>query len=81
MKAKELLEKFEKLDGIYRVIGAEIEAYCIDVNYSIIENWTNRKKKIQLELINQFKKDCEKRAYPNKEADGYIFCGKCGTAI
>lgn len=22
-----------------------------------------------------------KRAYPDKEADGVVFCGKCGTAI
>ena len=22
-----------------------------------------------------------KEAYPNKEADGCVFCGKCGTAI
>lgn len=31
-----------------------------------------------LKMIEQAKKDWENRAYPDTEADGFVFCGKCG---
>ena len=55
MKAEELLKKLNKLNGIYSLITAELEAYDVYVRMSIIKNWRKRKEKIQLELINQFK--------------------------
>ena len=33
------------------------------------------------QLMESYAKEQAKYAYPNKEADGYVFCGKCGTAI
>ena len=57
MKAEELLKKLNKLEGIYDIISAEIEAYNTDIDWSIIKDWQTRKKKIQLNLINQFKKE------------------------
>jgi hypothetical protein len=29
-------------------------------------------------IIKQAKSEWENRAYPDTEADGYVFCGKCG---
>jgi hypothetical protein len=31
-----------------------------------------------IELIKRAKSEWENRAYPDTEADGYVFCGKCG---
>ena len=74
MKTEELLNKLNKLDYIYDVMNAEIEAYDIYIRKSIYDNWKKRKQKIQLNLINRFKKE----AYSDTEADGIVFCGKCG---
>ena len=57
MKAKELLEKLNKLNSIYDTMNAEIEAYDTDIRVSIYKNWQKRKVKMQLNLINQFKKE------------------------
>ena len=62
MKAEELLEKLIKLDCIYNLIGAEIEAYSVYISNNVFEIWEKRKTKIQLKLIDQFKKEvCEKQ--------------------
>ena len=57
MITRELLKKLHKLDYIYDLIDVEIEAYDIEINLNIINNWGKRKSKLQLELINQFKKE------------------------
>ena len=57
MKTEELLKKLTRLQGIYNVIFAEIEAYNMDVDSSIYKIWVERKVKIQLALINQFKEE------------------------
>ena len=57
MKIKKLFDKLNKLNSIYDLVNAEIEAYNIDIRKSIYENWTKRKHKIQINLINQFRKD------------------------
>lgn len=62
MKAEELLKKLNKLDSIYDLVNAEIEAYDVDIKKRIYENWTKRKQKIQTNLISQFKKEvCKKQ--------------------
>jgi len=57
MKAEELLKKLNKLDSIYTMISVSIEVYCNSVDDAIIENWKSRKKKLKLNLVNQFKKE------------------------
>ena len=59
MKAQELINKLNKLQGIYNQIYAEIDAYDTDVSTVIVRNWIKRKRKIQLNLIDRFKKDVE----------------------
>jgi len=59
MKAQELINKLNKLQGIYNQIYAEIDAYDTDVSTVIVRNWIKRKRKIQLNLIDRFKKDDE----------------------
>ena len=56
MKAEDLLFKMNRLDCIYGLIDAEIEAYGISISNNVFEIWQKRKIKIQIELINQFKK-------------------------
>ncbi len=57
MKAEDLLFKMNRLDCIYGLIDAEIEAYGISISNNVFEIWQKRKIKIQLNLINQFKKE------------------------
>jgi len=57
MEATDLLKKLNKLNCIYSTISAEIEAYDMDIRVSIYKNWQKRKVKIQLNLINQFRRE------------------------
>ena len=61
MKAEDLLEKLIKLDSIYDIMNAEIEAYDVDIRKSVYDNWGKRKRKILLNLINKFKTSCQKK--------------------
>ena len=55
--AEELLKKLNKLDSIYDLVNAEIEAYDVDIGKSVYDNWVKRKQRIQLKLIKQFEKE------------------------
>lgn len=43
----------------------------ISVTDILADDWEVQSGRVQISID----------PYPNKEADGYVFCGKCGTAI
>lgn len=55
--------------------NTEVENVC---NLLKIEKIQAEYSKDALKLINQFEKDIQKAVYSDAEADGIIFCGKCG---
>ena len=70
-----LVRKLNRLHSI--AWGMNLEA-CGISDEKYICRWAVRLFQYQTNLINQFKTDCQKKAFPDTQADGVVFCGKCG---
>lgn len=73
-----ILEKYDideyhwKLEIADEIIALEITDKCHKIYNKIKEAWTPDKRPFE-----QAEQE-SKAPYPDTEADGYVFCGKCG---